>query len=114
MIFFLPYGCLCLSATDPKLEVGIVDAPAAFGQSAGITNQTPELREPCHSLDPSIDSQQLFLPISQPQPVKPPSPEPVYHTEVSEGSLLLLSAFSNLSNLERQPVTQLSMDILLK
>ncbi|XP_056884180.1 germinal-center associated nuclear protein isoform X1 [Takifugu flavidus] len=68
-------------AADPKLEVRIVDTSAVFGQPAGMKDQITELTEPYHMLDESTESQQLFLPISHPQPVKPPSPKPVYHNE---------------------------------
>lgn len=67
-----------------------MDTSAVFGQPAGMKDQITELTEPYHMLDESTESQQLFLPISHPQPVKPPSPKPVYHNEVSEGSLIPL------------------------
>lgn len=74
-----------------------MDTSAVFGQPAGMKDQITELTEPYHMLDESTESQQLFLPLSHPQPVRPPSPKPVYHNEVSEGSVIPLIAFSNKS-----------------
>ncbi|XP_035532563.1 germinal-center associated nuclear protein [Morone saxatilis] len=57
----------------------------AFGIPPTVTDETGEPSEPYHSSAHPADAQQLFQPISQPQPVKsaspPPKPQPVYSNE---------------------------------
>uniref|UniRef100_A0A8C4IA11 Germinal-center associated nuclear protein n=1 Tax=Dicentrarchus labrax TaxID=13489 RepID=A0A8C4IA11_DICLA len=57
----------------------------AFGMPPTVTDETGEPSEPYHSSAHPADAQQLFQPISQPQPVKsaspPPKPQPVYSNE---------------------------------
>ncbi|CAJ1078722.1 germinal-center associated nuclear protein isoform X1 [Xyrichtys novacula] len=61
------------------------DLPSAFGLPPAVTDETGEQNQPYHSPARPADTQQLFQPIAQPQPVKPPSPppkpKPVYNNE---------------------------------
>ncbi|XP_041663549.1 germinal-center associated nuclear protein isoform X2 [Cheilinus undulatus] len=54
----------------------VPDIPAEFELSPAVVDETGEPSEPYHSPTPPADSQQLFQPISAPEPVKPPSPPP--------------------------------------
>ncbi|XP_035860182.1 germinal-center associated nuclear protein isoform X2 [Sander lucioperca] len=64
------------------LSQGVPDMPAAFRL---LPDETGEPSEPCPSTAHPADAQQLFQPISQPQPVKPlsppPKPRPAYSNE---------------------------------
>ena len=76
-----------VSAIAPKMEA--MPPPSVMTQVVPtVPDETGETIESYHSPTRPADTQQLFQPIPQPQPVKPPSPppKPVYSSEVSKSS----------------------------
>ena len=72
------------------------DAPAAFTLPHAFPDEAGEPSESYHPQTQTADSQQLFPPLFEPKPVKPPSPppkpQPVYSDEVRM-IFLLINAF---------------------
>lgn len=77
------------------VPVKVPDMPSVFALPPAVTDEAGEPSDPHHSLTHPEDRQQLFQPISQPQPVKPPSPppksQPVYSNEVGKISEVFIS-----------------------